>query len=324
MRRSATRRLLRYVGASGLALLAVATPAIAGRQDQIARECTRAEQPGVLSSRFSERALRTARREIAAQSLRYTRCWTAVESQLAWYRGRRGRPQEILDDCLRHYGALTRRYSARHLANALSRATPELRGETRCLSGIASQLNVARTSGKSARIRVSSGENPLPLGHDALLQQHRILRRSPTGDDQPSEPMAAAFRDAVNDPQASTLGARYVRGLTGMAMHILPTPTSGACILADFSATTPAYSVICQGGGSEAAAGVFRAPGGFLLVALLLDGADAPQAVDAWGRWRATSAVDGVVAKLFVKPPRLFRVIGSDGNVHYTDLNFSW
>ncbi len=61
-----------------------------------------------------------------------------------------------------------------------------------------------------------------------------------------------------------------------------------------------------------------------MLVALLLDGAGAAQAVDAQGRWRTTNATDGVVATVFRRTPRLFRVKGSDGRVHYTDLNRAW
>lgn len=261
---------------------------------------------------------------LVARSQRATRCWTAVESQLAWHTGRRGRSGALIDDCLRHFGALTHRYSASVLARALRSASPQLRAETHCASGIASQLNAARNGKPVARVRVEAPDAREPLTGDALLARYAILRRPVRDDDRPSDAMAAAYREAVRDLAAPIDGARRVRGLRGMAMFVVASRASGLCFLMDFSATAPGYTVICQGGGFEAAAGIVRVPGGVMLVAALLDGATTPEVVDPWGRWRTAQPTDGIVTKVFSKPPRLFRVTGSDGTTHYGDLNFSW
>lgn len=323
-------RLVTIVGCAsalwsvGPSSAAAAPPSASGAQRQIAEQCSRRTQPGVLASRFAVRELRAARRTLRARSLQFTRCWTAVESQLAWHTARRGRPGALIDDCLRHHGALTHRYSASVLARALATASPELRTETHCASGIASQLNAARRGKPVARVKLSPRSSAQPLTGDALLARYAILRRPARDDDRPSDAMAAAYRQAIRDGAASVDGARLVRGLRGMTMFVVASRASGLCLLMDFTATTPGFSVICQGGGFEAPAGIVRVPGGVMVIAALLDGAMAPEVVDPWGRWRAAPATDGVVTKLFSRPPRLFRVTGSDGAVHYGDLNFSW
>lgn len=172
-------------------LLLVPAPASAARPKPL-RDCQRHD--GIVAGSYTARELTEAYDAIRPARRVASNCGQSIASHLAALDGPRGGrdARDVLDDCTRHGGRLTRRFAPHALLRAARIMTDARREQTRCRVGIFSQLRarkraVAIQPARRSRVRGPYDDQTGVELRDSLKPFTEALRRGPLNSDLPPE-----------------------------------------------------------------------------------------------------------------------------------------
>ncbi|MDA0180709.1 hypothetical protein OJ997_10430 [Solirubrobacter phytolaccae] len=258
----------------------------------------------MLADTHTDAALEREAARLRAAQRQNTDCAKAIASRLA---RRPGRAAGIVDDCLVHGGALTRRYPRTVLRRAFKALSHELRQETRCEVGIASQFN----AGAGKRLQRTKLARIRPVAaHFAVFDRAKVDADVP----------AARVRSliAYENTQGSGLDAENTRRV-GDGMWAFRNRT-GLCTGLEI---TTAAVVACTDAdrmiGVQAA--VTRVPGGVATWGTVADGVTEVRLLDHGGRWRTLATPDNGLQRTTRLLPRLLTWRDQAGTRHYGDFS---